>query len=96
MTNTSSAGNADQYQSEVRSSRDKEVFRARLEKALAEHLSRATDHHVGELSGTSATGMSSETLLFDATWKEDGEVRAVRTDFDNSARISPTARSAWR
>jgi aminoglycoside phosphotransferase (APT) family kinase protein len=85
VTNTSSAGSADQYQTEVRSSRDKEVFRARLEQALAEHLPGAIDHRVGDLSGTSATGMSSETLLFEATWEEDGEVRSERL----VARVAP-------
>jgi aminoglycoside phosphotransferase (APT) family kinase protein len=87
VTNASPAGNADRYQSEVRSSRDMEEFRARLERALAQHLAHATDHQVGELTGTSATGMSSETLLFDATWKENGEIREERL----VARVAPAA-----
>jgi aminoglycoside phosphotransferase (APT) family kinase protein len=68
-----------------RSSRDMEVFRAALQRALAGHLTAGTDHHVGELEGTSATGMSSETLLFDATWKEAGETRCERL----VARVAP-------
>ena len=55
-----------------RSSRDREAVRAALEKALAGYLKTGKDHVVGELAGTSATGMSSETLLFDASWVEDG------------------------
>jgi aminoglycoside phosphotransferase (APT) family kinase protein len=85
VTDSSAAGRADQYQADVRSSRDKEDFRVRLERALAQHLARGTDHHVGEVTGTSATGMSSETLLFDATWKENGEIREERL----VARVAP-------
>ena len=62
-----------------------EVFRAKLERALAGHLVDATDVHVGPLSGTSATGMSSETLLFDATWNEAGRARSEQL----VARVAP-------
>lgn len=62
-----------------------ETLRAALERALAAHLPQASDHRVGELQGTSATGMSSETLLFDASWKEAGEPRRQRL----VARIAP-------
>lgn len=53
-----------------RSSRDLDAVRAGLRRALAAHLPDGADHDVGELTGTSATGMSSETLLFEATWVE--------------------------
>jgi aminoglycoside phosphotransferase (APT) family kinase protein len=52
-----------------RSSRDLEAVRVAIEKALAAHVPEGTNHRVGELAGTSATGMSSETLLFDASWE---------------------------
>src|SRR5580658_8943822 len=68
-----------------RSSRDLESVRAGLERALAGYVAGGTDHHVSELTGTSATGMSSETLLFDATWNEDGQERHERL----VARVAP-------
>ena len=58
-----------------RSSRDRERIRAGLEQALARQLPDAADHRVGELAGTAATGMSSETLLFEASWEEAGGPR---------------------
>lgn len=68
-----------------RSSRDLEEMRRGLQKALAAHLPEGRDHSVGPISGTSATGMSSETLLFDATWTEHGERRVERL----VARVAP-------
>jgi aminoglycoside phosphotransferase (APT) family kinase protein len=53
-----------------RSSRDREQVRQGLERTLAAHVPGATDVRVGEVTGTSATGMSSETLLFEADWNE--------------------------
>jgi aminoglycoside phosphotransferase (APT) family kinase protein len=58
-----------------RSSRDLELVRQGFERALAARLPEGTDHRVGPLAGTSATGMSSETLLFEATWDEGGTPR---------------------
>lgn len=69
-----------------RSSRDLEAVRQGLEKALADHLPGARDHSVGELTGTSATGMSSETLLFEAAWTEGGERRVEQL----VARVAPS------
>ncbi|HWV88431.1 MAG TPA: phosphotransferase family protein [Capillimicrobium sp.] len=40
---------------------------------LADHLTAGDDLHVGELSMPAATGTSNESLLFTATWSEDGE-----------------------
>jgi aminoglycoside phosphotransferase (APT) family kinase protein len=48
-----------------RSSRTPEMVRSRLEKWLRQ---RHPDAAVPELQGTAANGMSSDTLLFDATW----------------------------
>lgn len=62
-----------------------ETFRAALERALAAHIPEGSNHRVGELEGTSATGMSSETLLFDASWDEAGVHRAERL----VARVAP-------
>ncbi len=55
-----------------RSTRDLSETRARLERWLATKLPGAG---IASLSSPSATGMSSETLLFDATWREDGMER---------------------
>ena len=86
MSNVQPSGDAAEIPTELhRSSRDMEVFRAALERALAERFAAGTEHHVGELTGTSATGMSSETLLFDASWKEAGETRIERL----VARVAP-------
>jgi aminoglycoside phosphotransferase (APT) family kinase protein len=55
-----------------RSTRDLDAVRAGLLPAVAAHLPNGSNHAVSELRGTSATGMSSETLLFDVTWEEEG------------------------
>src|SRR4051794_18805233 len=52
-----------------RSSRDPEALRARLQDWLR---TRHPDARITALAGTSATGMSSDTLLFDAEWTADG------------------------
>jgi aminoglycoside phosphotransferase (APT) family kinase protein len=65
-----------------RSSRDLEAVRVRLEQWLAARLPPGADPKVPHLTPTSATGMSSETLLFDATWADSGQRRLV-------ARLAP-------
>lgn len=52
-----------------RSSRDPEETRQRLERWLATKLDSNAEPNVSEVSGTDANGMSSDTMLFDATWK---------------------------
>jgi len=52
--------------------RDYEETRKILARWLAERLPRARKLEVGELSGPSATGFSSDTLLFDLAYDEDG------------------------
>jgi len=81
------ANSAKDWHSETnkRSSRDLESVRAGLERALAAFVPGGRDHRVGELTGTSDTGMSSETLLFDATWEEPGGTRHERL----VARVAP-------
>jgi aminoglycoside phosphotransferase (APT) family kinase protein len=64
--------------SQVRSSRDPELVRAGLEAWLATKLPVGAAPRITGLEGTSANGMSSETLLLDATWTEDGEPRVER------------------
>lgn len=70
-----------------RSSRDTESVRKGLEIALAQQVP-GTDHEVSGIEGTSATGMSSETLLFDASWRDGGQVRRERL----VARVAPDPR----
>jgi len=54
-----------------RSSRDPEVLRTRLQEWLGRQLGVSTSPVVHDLSGTEANGMSSDTLLFRATWHDD-------------------------
>ncbi len=55
----------------ARSSRDLEELRVKLEVWLSARVGSRAD--VPELTTTSATGMSSETLLFEGAWEERGE-----------------------
>ena len=50
--------------------RNVDLTRAQLRGWLARQLSGAHDVHVGELKGPSATGYSSDTLMFDAEWND--------------------------
>ncbi|MDE3203765.1 MAG: phosphotransferase family protein [Acidobacteriota bacterium] len=68
-----------------RSSRDVEEVRKGLERALAAHLPHGRGHTVHSIEGTSATGMSSETLLFDASWDDGDDRRHERL----VARVAP-------
>ena len=56
----------------VRTSRDDEVIRQRLERYLATQLGPDAAPRVSAISSPSASGMSSETLLFEASWREPG------------------------
>lgn len=73
-----------------RSSRDPAALRAAIEGWLATKLGPEAQPAVGEIAGTSATGMSSETLLFDATWTSDGERRTEAL----VARVAPSPHDA--
>jgi aminoglycoside phosphotransferase (APT) family kinase protein len=70
-----------------RSSRDPAQLGSSLEAWLATKLPAGANPMVSGLTGTSATGMSSETILFDATWDASG------TTCNESlvARIAPDA-----
>lgn len=59
-----------------RSTRDRDVLRERLGRWLAAQLPQGATPEVSEVSSPASTGMSSETLLFDAEWDEG---RARRT-----------------
>ena len=59
-----------------RSSRDPEELRARMEAWLATRLPAGADPRVPEVTSPSSNGMSSETLLFEAAWTEDGASRS--------------------
>jgi aminoglycoside phosphotransferase (APT) family kinase protein len=71
-----------------RSSRDLEAVSDALQAACAEHWPQGTNHKVSGLAGTTTTGMSSETLLFDLTFDEpDGNT----TTLNLVARVAPDA-----
>ena len=70
-----------------RSSRDPDQLRRRLEVWLATKLPPDAAPVIGSLEGTSANGMSSETLLFDAEWTRDG----ARCPQRLVARVAPDA-----
>ena len=53
--------------------RDQEQARRSLSTWLAGQLPGAADVLVSELGGPAATGYSNETILLDASWREDGE-----------------------
>jgi aminoglycoside phosphotransferase (APT) family kinase protein len=55
--------------------RNLEEARGILGKWLAAQLPGVTDVEVGPIGGPAATGFSNETLLFDATWNENGRPR---------------------
>jgi aminoglycoside phosphotransferase (APT) family kinase protein len=64
---------ADTPEDIARTTRDDGVLRERLQAWLATQLPAGADPQVSEISSPSASGMSSETLLFDAMWKgEEG------------------------
>jgi aminoglycoside phosphotransferase (APT) family kinase protein len=71
-----------------RSTRDPQWLRTRLEIWLARRLPPASAPTIGEVRSPSATGMSSETLLFEATWQEG----ATRQTHAFVARVAPDPR----
>ncbi|MBM4382881.1 MAG: phosphotransferase family protein [Deltaproteobacteria bacterium] len=64
---------ADEIKAPKRSTRDVEQTRTHLEAWLREKLPGA---RIAQLGSPSGTGMSSETLLFDATWRDAGAERS--------------------
>jgi aminoglycoside phosphotransferase (APT) family kinase protein len=68
-----------------RSSREPEQVRRQLESWLALRLPAGSAPMVTEVHPTEATGVSTETLLFEARWTEGGRVRAEQL----VARVAP-------
>jgi aminoglycoside phosphotransferase (APT) family kinase protein len=66
--------------------RDLDLTRKQLEEWLRERLPRAEGVAVSGLAGPSDTGFSSETLLFELAYRQDGERRSE----DLVARLKPT------
>ena len=71
----------------TRSTRDPEVMRGQFEQWLRSTLPEGSDARVVELTSPESNGMSSETLLVDAAWTEDG-IEAVHRLV---ARVEPPA-----
>jgi aminoglycoside phosphotransferase (APT) family kinase protein len=65
----------DDPQEITRSTRDPAELQRALESWLAGRLPQGSGVAISEVTSPSATGMSSETLLFDASWNEAGEAR---------------------
>src|SRR5437763_2723703 len=68
-----------------RSSREPEEVRRRLEAWLILRLPAGSAPSVPEVHATEATGVSTETMLFDARWTEDGQERVEHL----VARVAP-------
>jgi len=68
---------ADEFGEVERSSLDREEARLRLERWLAGQLPADAEPRIGKLTSPSSSGMSSETLLFDAIWQEGGAEQSV-------------------
>ncbi len=71
------------------SSRDHAQLHADLTRWLTRILPEGANPVLGELAIPSGSGMSSETLLFDATWTQDGEQQASLV-----ARVAPDPAAA--
>ncbi|SEL52845.1 phosphotransferase family protein [Rhodococcus maanshanensis] len=69
---------------------DPAVMRASLERWLGTVLGLGANPEVTSIEVPSANGMSNETVLFDATWTEDG----ARSEYRLVARIAPPASAA--
>lgn len=68
-----------------RSSRSPEALRGALEAWLTRTLRTGAAPEIVDVRGTSANGQSSETILFDAEWDEDGR----RSTHELVARVAP-------
>jgi aminoglycoside phosphotransferase (APT) family kinase protein len=71
-----------------RSSREPEIVRTALETWLTSVLGQSADARVTEVRGTDANGMSSDTVLFSASWRDpDGSAHGESL----VARVAPDA-----
>jgi len=73
--------------SPTRSSRDRDELRGRLKAWLTARLGEGAAVEIGEVTSPDGSGMSSETLLFDATWTDT----AGRQEHALVARVEPAA-----
>ena len=80
---------APEVQKLTTSSRDRNETRASLEQWLIERLGTDADARITEFVVPEGNGMSSETILFDAEWTEDGE----RSNHRLVMRLAPAADS---
>ena len=80
---------APEVQKLTTSSRDRNETRASLEQWLIERLGPDADARITEFVVPEGNGMSSETILFDAEWTEDGE----RSNHRLVMRLAPAADS---
>jgi aminoglycoside phosphotransferase (APT) family kinase protein len=71
--------------------RNLEEARGIIGKWLAEQLAGATDVEIGPIGGPAATGFSNETLLFDASWTENGTAHTEPLVL----RVKPTAHTVF-
>src|ERR1700712_1323074 len=72
------------------SSRDQAQLRADLTRWIEQQLPAGAAPELGELNVPSGNGMSSETVLFDASWTEAGRAQAASL----VARIAPDPAAA--
>jgi aminoglycoside phosphotransferase (APT) family kinase protein len=72
------------------SSRDQSQLRADLTRWIEQQLPAGAAPELGELNVPSGNGMSSETVLFDASWTQDGSAQAASL----VARIAPDPAAA--
>ena len=75
----------DLSQAPTRSSRDRGELKVRLAGWLADRLPEGADLFLGDVTSPDGSGMSSETLLFDASWNDD----SGRTEHALVARVEP-------
>ena len=71
--------------------RDLDKARGVIRDWLAGKLPGAKDLTISELIGPAFTGFSNETLLFDASWDEDGEARSA----GYVIRVKPTSHTIF-
>ncbi len=93
MTDAASAASAESAPRPRTSTRDRDELHGRLLRWLA---TKVTDPEVSELVVPESNGMSSETLLFEATWRDPGAAGASDAPVTQAcaARLRPDAAAA--
>jgi aminoglycoside phosphotransferase (APT) family kinase protein len=85
MTRGDGSRPVERYDRIQTATRDMEHTRDHLERWLATRLPAGASPRLSELEAPAANGLSSETLLFEATWTQDGTQRHHRL----AARVAP-------